>query len=368
MASLGQAWAQGQRNAQEAAMNQVSTIMNLAKTAKEADQFAEYFSPVEKESRARASDTKKAKLEALKDIDKISKEFYSNPRSAAQKMLKQQYGEDFDILGTPDGLLAINPNTGQVLELGKSNEQMLDGLIKNRYFSSEEKAANVISKSDAQIASAIKQKEMDSKNQSFARWINDPDNITDLRKSGISANASMYGSKLGAMSAIEQANIGMGLKGLDATKFAADTAARELGMTWDDTNKDYVGTVNINGSPTQMLLKDMPSEAKTKFATVYKGALSGFANPIDSTGKQTNPFLASQAAAYASRKALEQAGLPAQQGGRGAPAAPVDPYSQWRQSSQIPASGGISYDPGAVQAPAVGLPQRPIYDTATPRQ
>jgi hypothetical protein len=272
MASIGMALLQGQKNAQEMALGQISTMSGMAEAAKKAEQAGEYFDPTNVALRERTLLEKDQQLEALKTLDSYSKEMAVDPVAASTKVLNKTTGGDWTIaqegdkyvarewIKSPDGVL--RPGARQ-LEFA-SKEQLANTAMRNLTATTSDILSDYRGKADAQITAQLKAAEKDWENQSAYKWLKRPEfankkEIVEMQEKGdtlrakIAAGASMYGSDSGRLSANEVARIKQEADDGKVLDFVKGKMAIDFGAKYDEKGR----LESVGGQPIETLAPEV---------------------------------------------------------------------------------------------------------------
>lgn len=245
MASMGLAWYQGQKNAQDAARGQIATMLDMAKNAAEADKQMEYFSPLQKDVRARQTKGTAEKLQRLQEIDELKNRMSTDPYGVTRELLNKKYGGDWIIAKTPAGIVArpavpegadLSTPEGRSLyanmrsiSLGSTPEQMLSTVIGEYVNTTEESIADKMAKSNAQITKALEiekenMKALGQEQAKAAYLYPHQERVAKLQgEYGVrqAATTGMYGN--------QGIQLGMGFKAHEILPTAKETAALAMG-------------------------------------------------------------------------------------------------------------------------------------------
>ena len=333
MASISLAMVQGQKNAQDLARGQISTLTDMAKSAKQHDETMEYFAKPNVDKRD-ADMAEQAEInEKLNDLRQNFKDINSNPEQSAEKLISKAAGRPMQVIRDANGnykarpvvmMPAGNPDMQSpawqkayaeaadaqrnTIDLGaQTKDQLLSRALQDYMLPTSKKAEAVVSRAaeDAKMMKRIQEERAKAFGQEEAKMSGlypHQENIERLkgafgiREAGIGANATITSAQLKALADQAVANIQKGAGYKDVLPEVKHNAALSLGGTvsYDAGGKPtYKIPAKIDGADTLVDLDMAPADAIAKY------------NQLVSTGQDTwftaanrgeNPAVSSNAA------------------------------------------------------------------------
>lgn len=314
MASLGLAMAQGQKNAQDAALGQIKTVQGMAESAMAADKANDYWDATEVAARRRDKSDKERKLDGLAMLDDYADLIANDPFGGSKKLFSEMHGIKVDDRG--DGTYVTTSPTGNKTLYGSAAE-LSNAAIRSVYANNPDIIADTKAKSDAIIAARTEAQKKDQENQSLARWITNPSNankmgIAKLQQWGETQRTGMTNSSAERRAWIDKT---LGQKDLPE---AIETNLAAYGIFKDPTTKDLtVRVLDEDGNPARISVQDLPEEQFQQFRNTYEGVVGHVTTAPKAGLSPFNPVpRAAKAAptAQEKEKVAKDRGLPREDG------------------------------------------------------
>ena len=314
MASLGLAMAQGQKNAQDAALGQIKTVQGMAESAMAADKANDYWDATEVAARRRDKSDKERKLDGLAMLDDYADLIANDPFGGSKKLFSEMHGIKVDDRG--DGTYVTTSPTGNKTLYGSAAE-LSNAAIRSVYANNPDIIADTKAKSDAIIAARTEAQKKDQENQSLARWITNPSNankmgIAKLQQWGETQRTGMTNASSERRAWIDKT---LGQKDLPE---AIETNLAAYGIFKDPTTKDLtVRVLDKDGNPARVSVQDLPEEQFQQFRNTYEGVVGHVTTAPKAGLSPFNPVpRAAKAAptAQEKEKVMKDKGLPREDG------------------------------------------------------